>query len=77
VKLELLELTQNLVLDYIPESISCLQNLEVLILEDTSITQVPAGLATLQSLEGLTIRGCKAMQLPPSLEVRTLKVVTH
>jgi hypothetical protein len=67
--LKLLNLASNLELEYIPESISCLQNLTTLIIEDTSITAVPFGLATLRKLDGLCLKSWTGVHFPPSLKV--------
>jgi hypothetical protein len=69
VNLKLLNLASNSELDYIPESISCLQNLTTLIIEDTSITAVPVGLATLRKLDGLCLKSWTGVYFPPCLEV--------
>lgn len=69
VNLTTLDLGCSLSLEYLPESISCLQKLEVMDIYASSITEVPAGLARLANLSNLGIRGCGPLRLPPSLEV--------
>jgi hypothetical protein len=71
VNLRFLHVSWNPAIEYLPDSISCLQNLESLHLEDTSVTEVPVGLATLENLESLTFMWWKDVRFPPSLQVRT------
>jgi hypothetical protein len=77
VNLKVLNLTQNTVLDRIPESISCLQNLQTLYIEQSPITTVPVGLATLGNLRCLTIRDTfligQPLQFPSCIKVRAKK----
>jgi Leucine-rich repeat (LRR) protein len=75
VNLRVLNLCQNTVLDRIPESVSCLQNLQTLYIEQSPITTVPVGLATLGNLRCLTIRDTsfligQPLQFPSRLKVR-------
>jgi hypothetical protein len=64
-----LKVTHCCALEYIPESISCLQKLEVLDIMSTSVTAVPVGLATLASLKHLMMNFWKAIDFPPTLAV--------
>jgi Leucine-rich repeat (LRR) protein len=71
-KLTYLSLDNNTLLEYIPESISCLQNLEALHIEDSPIREVPVSLKTLKSLDCLTLTYMGPVHFPSSLEVRAL-----
>ncbi len=70
--LETLYITHCCALEYIPESISCLQKLDSLDIASTSVTAVPVGLATLASLTHLRMSYWKTIHLPPTLEVSNL-----
>jgi Leucine-rich repeat (LRR) protein len=78
VNLKKLTLHDNDMVEYIPESISCLQKLQHLRVQTSPLTNLPAGLATLANLVSLristTIFG-EGLQLPPSLQVSTRHIV--
>jgi hypothetical protein len=76
VNLRVLSLEHSRELFSIPEAISCLQNMQTLHIEGTSITQVPLGLATLQNLRSLSIKDANHIRHQPLKFPSCLKV-TH
>jgi Leucine-rich repeat (LRR) protein len=76
VNLKVLNLCQNTVLHCIPESISCLRDLQTLYIAGSPITKLPVGLATLANLRSLTIKNnfliLEPLQFPSCLKVRDL-----
>ncbi len=76
VNLEKLSLTGNFSVTHIPESISCLQKLELLEIGDSPIQEMPAGIAHLRNLATLYMQGCNGVRFPPDLQVRILPDVS-
>ncbi len=74
VNLKTLQLEMTKQAEHIPESISCLQNLEHLAIDAFEIQELPPGLAKLETLVTLhmTNRSCLlawALRLPDNLQV--------
>ncbi len=74
VNLEILTLTFNCLMEHIPESISCLQKLRCLHIEESPILGLPDGLATLASLVSLELTSCEDVVFPSNLQVTGPKV---
>jgi Leucine-rich repeat (LRR) protein len=72
VKLRVLSLSSNRQLEDIPESISCLQNLQWLSLRHNSIHQLPMGITALSHMTRLWVMGHRDFRLPPNLQVNTV-----
>jgi Leucine-rich repeat (LRR) protein len=69
VNLRFLTLYYNHALHAIPDAISCLQKLEEITLEASSVTQLPPGFATLANLTTLRIKRHNGLQFPSNLQV--------
>jgi hypothetical protein len=67
-----LELGWKETVDSIPDSISCLQQLEELHLRRAEIIQLPHGLATLNNLARLELVWCAGLRFPRDLQVSGL-----
>jgi hypothetical protein len=74
VNLRVLKLSRNTVLKRIPESISCLQNLQSLVIKNSQISKLPAGIARLANLRTLAVKSNylsrEPVEVPPCLKVR-------
>jgi Leucine-rich repeat (LRR) protein len=61
-------------LEYIPETISCLQKLEdVDLISNSGLQEMSTGFATLANLNQLTITHSTRWQLPPNLQISGLE----
>jgi hypothetical protein len=77
VNLEILTLTFNAMVTYIPGSISCPQKLHCLHVQESPILELPVGLAALANLASLDIISCDGIAFPSDLQVYDLIVSTN
>ncbi len=70
VNLRALHLECHQTINYMPESISCLQKLEHLHIEKVTIRELPVGLAKLANLATLSLNAFEDFSFPPDLQVR-------